>query len=221
MNIEKFAELKNIIGCYLHQDYMYDKFDYAIYDVIIDWQGTGLNLVIDQINLLIEEAKTEENLEKVLTEHFHLDIFPNEPDIETYTDLLLRMRDVMLKYLAEGANDSKYFFDKVKFNYLEKIYFSYFSKENQIKDKNIDQIIDEINKTFSIYELDSIIEEIKFLEKITLTDENLECFLKTELDFNIVPKEWDNFNSKKEVLDYLLSKIYNYTFNYYMSRKVK
>ncbi|WGL61027.1 contact-dependent growth inhibition system immunity protein [Pigmentibacter sp. JX0631] len=221
MNIEKFAELKNIIGCYLHQDYMYDKFDYAIYDVIIDWQGTGLNLVIDQINHLIEEVKTEENLKKILIDNFELDIFPNDPDIKTYTKLLERIRDVMIKYLAEGANNTKYFFDKVKFNYLEKIYMSYFSKDSEVNIKNIDLIIDEITKKFTIYELESIIEEVNFLVKITITDENLEDFLKTEINFKIIPQEWGDFNSKRELLEYMADKIYNYKFNFNMSKKMK
>lgn len=221
MNLDEYAELSNIFGCYLNQDYMYDKFDYAVYDIILDSNGQGLEEIINQINLLIEETKTEENLKRTLTESLDLDIFPYDPDINTYTELLERIRDVMLKYLAEGANNPKYFFDKVKFNYLEKMYMSYFNKDSEVNIKNIDLIIDEITKKYTIYELDSIIEEIKFLKKITMTDENLEDFLKTQLDFDIVPQEWGDFNSKKEVLDYLRSKIYKYTFDYCMSKKMK
>nr|BFD30978.1 hypothetical protein GTC16762_05960 [Pigmentibacter ruber] len=221
MNLDKFAELSNIFGCYLNQDYMYDKFDYAVYDIILDSNGQGLEEIINQINLLLEETKTEENLKRTLTESLDLDIFPYDPDINTYTELLERIRDVMLKYLAEGTNNPKYFFDKVKFNYLEKIYFSYFSKDSEVNIKNIDLIIDEINKKFTIYELESIIEEVNFLVKITITDENLEDFLKTEINFKIIPQDWGDFNSKKELLEYMADKIYNYKFNFNMSQKMK
>ncbi|MBX9839106.1 MAG: hypothetical protein K2X69_12440 [Silvanigrellaceae bacterium] len=219
MNLDKYKELSNIFSCYFNQDYAYDKFDYAVYDIILDdTNKESLEKIIDQINNLMAETETEENLEKVLTIYFYLDIFPNEKDITTYTELLKRICDIMSNYLKNGINDPNYFFDKVKFKYIENIYFAHFSKNTEIKNKNIDQIIDKINTKFSIDELNLIVEEINFLEKITKTNDKLEEFLKTKINFDINPQDWGDFNSKKELLNYISNRIYKYTFDFHMNR---
>ncbi len=103
----EFKMLKQVLGCYFHQDfdYEYGNKEEAIIDICKGYSNEYLiNIVID-INNIIKYTENEKNLGDFLYEKFHFSLTPQTPgiDLNTYTEFLENIRDKITQHLLKNG----------------------------------------------------------------------------------------------------------------------
>ena len=101
----EFKMLKQVLGCYFHQDfeYEYSNKEEAIIDICKGYSNEYLiNIVID-INNFIKYTENEKNLEKFLDEEFQLGVSPQGFGFNSCTEFLEYIRDKITQHLLENG----------------------------------------------------------------------------------------------------------------------
>ena len=103
----EFKMLKQVLGCYFHQDfdYEYSNKEEAIIDICKGYGNEDLIIIVNDINHAIKYTENEINLGDFLYEKFHFSLTPQTPgiDLNTYTEFLEYIRDKITQHLLENG----------------------------------------------------------------------------------------------------------------------
>jgi len=158
-----------------------------------------------EIDTLIKQTKTEENLKKVLLEIYYLYVTPQTPgiDLSSYTELLLYIKNYVWDYLERGGKDRLPCLFWILRNYL------HLNFENSDTDKQV--AVKEFIQSSKVHEIEKLNNEIETLLQKVDNEAQLEKIL-TDIYFVKVPPQSPRIklHSYTHLLLYIKNHVWDY-----------
>lgn len=202
--MKKSEIVDQVIGCFFYPDYPYSSLKLAVIDIIKSYDKSTLYELCFEIDLVIKEAKTEEQLRKILVDVY---CFWHNPQsdyigLNSYTEFLLYIRKFVWDYLQKGGMERL-----EALRYCLAVEFDkYFEEYSGKKELAVIRIMwDESDYLFKLCsEIDTLIKETK-------TEENLKKVLLEIYYLNVTPQTPGiDLSSYTELLLYIKNYIMSY-----------